>query len=387
MLINMNIGGTEKALLNMISEIPRDKYEITILMLEEYGGFLNEIPEDVKIEYVKKYKRIQTLLDIPLHINSLNEFKKGNVNKGFNLLFLYLISKVFKERSSLYKYILKDHIVLPDKYDIAVAYAGPMDLISYFVIKKIKAKKKIQWIHFDIEKIGFNKHFANKYYKEFDKIFVVSNEAKVKLVNTLPLLNEKTTVFFNMVSQQIIHKKSKEGIGFKDNFKGLRILTVGRLTIEKGQDLAISALVRLIAEGYNVRWYSLGDGNSKKYYEKLVEDYNLQDNFVFLEADPNPYTYIKQCDLYVQPSRYEGYCITLLEAKTLNKPIITTDVNGAKEQIINGKTGLIVGIDDYEIYEAIKRLLLDNKLLNEITENLRKEKIESLGQYKEISNL
>lgn len=387
MLINMNIGGTEKALLNMITEIPRDKYEITILMLEEYGGFLNEIPEDVKIEYVKKYKRIKMLIDIPLHINSLNEFKKGNVIKGFNLLLLYLISKVFKERSLLYKYILKDHKELPDKYDIAVAYAGPMDLISYFILKKIKAKKKIQWIHFDIEKIGFNKHFANKFYKEFDKIFVVSNEAKDKLVNTLPILNEKTSVFFNMVSPRIINKKSKEGTGFKDNFNGLRILTVGRLTIEKGQDLAIAALVRLLAEGYNVKWYCLGDGNYKKQYEKLVKDHNLQDSFVFLEADPNPYTYIDQCDLYVQPSRYEGYCITLLEAKTLNKPIITTDVNGAKEQIVNGKTGLIVGIDEYEIFKAIKRLLHDNKLINEITENLRKEEIESILQYKEISDL
>ena len=379
MLINMNIGGTEKALLNMISEIPRDKYKITILMLEEYGGFLKEIPEDVKIKYVNKYKTIKTLLDIPLHINSWNEFKKGNVTKAINLLFLYLISKVFKERNLLYKYILKDHIVIPEKYDIAVAYAGPMDLISYFVIKKIKAKKKIQWIHFDIEKIGFNKHFAYKYYKRFDRIFAVSNEAKDKLVNTIPILNEKTSVFFNMVSPQIIHKKSKEGTGFKDNFDGVRILTVGRLTIEKGQDLAIAALARLIEEGFNVKWYCLGDGNSRKHYEKLVENYSLQDSFVFLGADPNPYTYIKQCNLYVQPSRYEGYCITLLEAKTLNKPIITTEVNGAKEQISNEKTGLIVGIDGYEIYQAVKRLLLDNKLQNEITENLRKEKTEDLG--------
>ena len=142
MIINMNVGGTEKALLNMIAEIPKEKYDITILMLEEYGGFLNFIPSGVHIEYVKGYKNIKDMLNKPPHIVSLDFLKKGKIVKAFNIIFLHLISKIMKNRSIFFKYVLKDYPVINNGYDIAVAYAGPMDFISYFVVNKIKAKKK-----------------------------------------------------------------------------------------------------------------------------------------------------------------------------------------------------------------------------------------------------
>ena len=118
------------------------------------------------------------MLNNPPHITALNYLKKGNIVKALNVLIPHLISKILKDRSIFFKYVLRDYHVIDDEYDVAIAYAGPMDFISYFVVNKIKAKKKIQWIHFDITKIGFNKNFANKIYKKFDKIFVVSNEGK-----------------------------------------------------------------------------------------------------------------------------------------------------------------------------------------------------------------
>lgn len=387
MMINMNVGGTEKALLNMISEIPKDKYDITILMLEEYGGFLNFIPRGVHIEFLKGYKNYKDVLNEPPQIIALNFLKKGKIVKGFNIAFLHLISKVMKDRSVFYKYVLKDYPIIDNGCDVAVAYAGPMDFISYFVVRKIKAKKKVQWIHFDVTKIAFNKVFSSKIYNKFDKIFVVSHEAKKKLLSVVPTLKKKTEVFSNIVSSKLIYSQTKEGNGFDDKFDGLRILTVGRLTKEKGQDLAIRVLARLIEDGYKVKWYCVGEGASRKRYEKLIEEYHLKDKFVLLGADANPYPYMKQCDIYVQPSRHEGYCITLAEARCLHKAIVTTNFTGAKEQIKDGKTGLIVNVDENDIYKAVKKLINNHDLCEYFSGNLATENFDTTFEMKKLYEL
>ncbi|MEH7309215.1 glycosyltransferase [Neobacillus drentensis] len=262
-----------------------------------------------------------------------------------------------------------------------------MDFISYFILKKIKAKKKIQWIHFDVTKIGFNSQFAAKVYGHYDKVFVVSKEAKEKLVNMVPTIKDKTEVFSNIVSSKLILNQLKKGKGFKDTFNGLRILTVGRLTIEKGQDLGIKVLARLIDEGYNVKWYCVGEGNLRGNYQKLVGKYNLQETFIFLGSDPNPYPYIDQCDIYVQPSRHEGYCISLAEARCLGKPIVTTEFTGAREQIKNGETGIIVGVNEDEIYNAVVNLINNYDLRMKFSNNLVKEKFDSSIEVKKLSSI
>ncbi|WP_066067721.1 glycosyltransferase [Neobacillus soli] len=380
MLINMNVGGTEKALLNMLSEIPKDKFDVTILMLEEYGGFLNFIPKEVNIKYFNDYKKIKEVLNDPPHLTALASLKKGKVVKAFNIMFLHIISKLINDRSSFFKYLLNSYHGVDEEYDIAVAYDGPMDFISYFVLNRVKAKRKIQWIHFDVTKIGFNSHFASKIYNKFDKVFVVSEEAKKKLISLVPSIKDKTDLFSNIVSSKLIYSQLNKGNGFKDEFDGIRILTVGRLTIEKGQDLVIRVLARLINDGFKVNWYCLGDGSLREKYQKLVEENNLQEKFIFLGADPNPYPFIKQCDIYVQPSRHEGYCISLAEARCLTKPIVTTDFTGAKEQIKNGETGLIVGVNEEEIYDAVLKLINSYDLRKKLTNNLAKENFDSTSE-------
>jgi glycosyltransferase involved in cell wall biosynthesis len=387
MLINMNVGGTEKALLNMISEIPKEEYDITLLMLEEYGGFLNSIPSHVQIKYLKDYKNIKYILNKPPHIAAYYFFRTGKLIKAFNIIFLHLLSKITKERSIFYKYVLKDYKNIKTEFDVAVAYAGPMDFISYFVINKIRARKKIQWIHFDITKIGLNKKFATKIYNKFDKVFVVSDEGKNKLINFLPKLKEKTETFLNLISPSSIVKMAQDGKGFEDDFSGVRILTVGRLTKEKGQDLTIPVLDKLKKVGYDVRWYCIGEGGAKKEYENLVKEYGVKDNFIFLGAKSNPYPFMKQCDLYVQPSRHEGYCITLAEAKCFNKAIISTNFTGASEQIIHNLTGLVVNFDEQEMYNAIKQLLDDGKFKRQLEENLDNRVINTTTDIEKLFNI
>ncbi|RKQ33487.1 glycosyltransferase [Oceanobacillus halophilus] len=373
MIINMNVGGTEKALLNMIAELPKENFEVTILMLEKYGGFLDLIPNHVHIEYVSLYDDIRDMVNNPPLKVAWKTMEKGKVISACSIIILHLLSKLRKERSIFYFYLLKNVPVMKTKFDIAVAYAGPMDLISYFIATKVNAKKKVQWIHFDITKIGFNKYFAAKVYKRFDKIFVVSNEGKEKVINQLPVLKHKTEVFFNLISANLITEAAIEGKGFQDDFNGIRIVTVGRLTVEKGQDLAIKACSKLIENGFNIRWYCVGEGDSRIRYEEMIDNLHLNEHFILLGEDPNPYQYIKDCDIYVQPSKHEGYCITLAEARALRKPIVTTNFIGAIEQIKNNETGIIVNVDEFDIYQAVKELINHPKQCREFSSNLSKE--------------
>lgn len=387
MCINMNIGGTEKALLTMLNEMDRKKYDITLFMLEEYGGFLNQIPDGIKVMYLKEYKVLKKFINNPPQLVAKELIKNRKVISGLSILFIYTISKLIKDISIYYKYILRNVDILNEEYDIAIAYAGPMDFISYFVINKIKSKKRVQWIHFDITKIGFNVNFAKKIYDKFDKVFVVSNEGKDKLINFLPSLKDKTEVFFNIISCKMIEKMSYEGEGFSDDFDGTRILTVGRLSKEKGQDLIIPVLKKLKKNGYKVRWYCIGDGPAKKEYEKLVDELNIKDDFIFLGSKLNPYTYMKECNIYVQPSKHEGYCITLGEARCFNNPIVTTNFTGANEQIFNENNGLVCEISEEGIYRAIKKLLDDKNLYKNIKDNLNNERVDSTKEVIKLESI
>lgn len=387
MCINMNIGGTEKALLTMLNEIGSSKYDITLLMLEENGGFLNEIPNFVKIKYVNEYKDIKPLIKEPPKLLAKKLIENKKYSMGLSIFFNYGISKVTNNMSYYYKYILRNIKNIEENYDLAVAYAGPMDFITYFILNKIKAKKKVQWIHFDITKIGFNKKFAEKNYKKFDKIFVVSEEGREKLINLIPALNNKVEAFFNIISCNLIENMSKNEKGFDDSFNGVRILTVGRLSKEKGQDLTINALARLKNEGYNIKWYCIGDGTEKDNYKQRIKNLKLENDYILLGSKLNPYPFMKHCDIYVQASRYEGYCITLGEARCFDNPIVTTNFTGANEQIKNEVTGLICDSSEEGIYKSVKRLLDDEDLYNNIKINLSKEIVDSTNEINKLDKV
>ncbi len=375
MIINMNIGGTEKALLNMLYEMNQDEYDVTLLMLEEYGGFLEEIPKWVKIKYLDEYCDIKALLNNPLHYSAFNYLKKGEVLKFGYFGFIYFITKITGNHIFLYKNLLKKKPIISDEYDVAIAYAGPMDFISYYVIKYIRASKKVQWIHFDVTKIGFNTKFANIIYPKFNHICVVSNEAKEKLLQLLPQLDNKVTVFRNIISKDLIIKKSEENKGFDDNYRGTRILTVGRLDFIKGQDLCIEAAKQLKDLGYDFRWYCVGEGSFRAELEKLIKAHKLENHFILLGSTKNPYPYMAKCDLYVQPSRHEGFCITLGEAKIFKKPLISTNFTGAREHIKDKETGLIVNCDVEELCCAVKKIIDNPMLSKKLQANLLLENI------------
>lgn len=388
MVSSMNIGGVEKSLLSLLSVMPKEKYDITVLTLEKKGGFLDYIPSYIKVEEAAWFKEIKPIIMESPQKTIKKYLKENKVFKILTFIYSYYKSKNTDNRYIYYKNILKSIPENEDEYDVAIAYAGPTEIIDAYITHKVKAKKKIGWVHFDISKHKINEKLYENLYEKFDKIFTVSNEANKKLNEIIPSTVNKSEVLLNIISKELINEMAKEDINFDNEFDGVKIVTVGRLSKEKGQDLAIKALANLKKDGYKVRWYCVGEGNSREEYESLIKDNKLEEDFILLGATPNPYPYIKNSDIYVQTSRHEGYCLTLAEAKCLCKPIVTTNFNGAYEQLDNNINGIIVEYNEYEIYNAVKKILSNNNLKNKLIKNLIDKDINTISEinkfYSEI---
>ena len=386
MISSMNIGGVEKSLLSLLSAIPKDKYEITILTLDKKGGFLEYIPNNVKLIEAEWFKYIKPIImDSPQNIIK-RYIKNYEFLKILSFIYSYFKSKKTNDRYIYYKHVLKSIPECKEKYDAAIAYAGPTEIIDAYISHKVKAEKKIAWVHFDISKHKINKKLYNNLYERFDKIFAVSNECKKKLDEIIPAVRNKSEVLFNIVSEDLINEMSESYVDFDDNYKGIKIITVGRLSKEKGQDLAIKTLAKLKKDRYDVKWYCIGEGNSRQEFEQLIKEYNLENDFLLLGATSNPYPYIKNADIYVQTSRHEGYCLTLAEAKALNKPIVTTDFIGAYEQIKNNENGIIVDCNENDLADAIKKLIGKKEICSRFSNKLREEKIDTTSEISKLLN-
>ena len=170
----------------------------------------------------------------------------------------------------------------------------------------------------------------------------------------------------------------------KDSFS---ILTVGRLTKEKGAELAVSVCRKLVDNGFNIKWYWVGDGNQSNSIKELINKLELGNVFYLLGNKRNPYVYMKQCDLYVQPSKYEAYCTTTNEARILNKAVITTDVGGMRNQFIDKETALIVSYDIEDLYKAIILLINDNVYREELILKLKQKNYEFTNYIKQYEKL
>ncbi|MCU5377760.1 glycosyltransferase [Bacillus cereus] len=378
MVSSMNIGGVEKSLLSLLSVIPKEKYDVTVLMLEKRGGFLKQLPSWVKIEEVTWFENIKPKIMQPPKKTIREYFENAKYIKGLNFLLTYVVSKNLKDRYVFYKEIFKDIPHNKDSYDIAIAYQGPTDIIDYYIVNRVTSEKKISWIHFDVFQHQVNTKLYEKLYNQLDNIYVVSKEAQKHLVEKFPKVKSKTSVFLNIVLPDLINEMAKEKVEFDNEYKGMKIVTVGRLSKEKGQDLAIKVLSMLRKEGYEVRWYCIGEGENREYYETLICKYNLKQDFLLLGSAINPYPYVNQSDIYVQTSRHEGYCLTLAEAKCLKKPIVTTNFTGAYEQIKDGYNGFVAECNEESLYYKIKYLLDQQRVREEITTNLLEEEFNNL---------
>lgn len=372
MVSSMNIGGVEKSLLSLLATLSTEKYDVTILMLEKKGGFLELVPEWVKIEEAEWFSEIGPILIQSPYITAREYINKKQYGQLMSFTISYFAAKYFGNRYIYYKNILRNIPKCKEKYDIAIAYAGPTEIIDAYITHKVDCEQKIGWIHFDVSKIQINRSLYIRLFKKFNPICVVSQEGRDKLIQVFPEIKDKVHIYKNIVSNKLIAQMAREKVELDEKFQGIKIVTVGRLSREKGQDLAIEVLERLKQEGYLVRWYCIGEGGSRAVYEKMIEEKGLQEEFILMGAKTNPYPYLAKADIYVQTSRHEGFCLTLAEAKCLNKPIVSTDFTGAKEQIQHGQTGFVAELSIESLYTYVKGLIDQEAERERLSTNLKK---------------
>lgn len=355
---SLEVGGTEKALINMLNEMENIDYNVDLFLLENKVDLIDELPNWVSTKVINEFNDIQKeVYGVPYKVIG-KLFKELNLFRGFHLLLIYLFSKLTNDRGVYHKYFLKYLPSLLNNYDIAIAYSGPFDFISSFVLKKIEARKKIQWIHFDVSNINFDINYARKYYNKFNQIIVVSKSSKQQLLKKIPELYNKIKVIPNMINVRYCIEQAKLYNPYLDSLEKFKILTVGRLSPEKGQLIIPKIVMQLLKLSQkNFKWYIVGDGVDFKELNNIVNKNNLQKYIVLTGKEKNPYPYFKDCDLYVQTSLHEGFCITVAEALFFNKYIISTNITGVIDQIDQIEKGILVNYDVQEFTNVIKNIL------------------------------
>lgn len=371
-LINMNLGGTEKSFLNLLEQLPKD-WEIDLLLLEDKGPLMDAIPPTVRIKTVHNQSVINAFLELGSRRFALQQLRKGNIELFLRGSLQFILDKT-RLTSNPYWAIQKHVLMPPDKYDIAIAYAGLHNFISWYTLNRTVAPAKWLWVHFDIDKVTTDPSFGKNYYPQFSKIFCVSSGATAVFVRQFPSVALNTKTFPNFISSRQLIAHSQLGSSFDDGYSGIRILTVGRLAQEKGQHLVLDVAAKLIAIGFEFRWYLIGEGDQRSRLEQRAVDLGLKNNLIFLGLKENPYPYFRDCTLYVQPSLHEGFGITVEEAKVFCKPIVVTNFASASDLIVDGETGIIVDISVSGILNGVSQLLDDEPLRRRLSLNLKNGK-------------
>lgn len=273
----------------------------------------------------------------------------------------------------------------PKTYDIAISYAQGVP--TFYVAEKVKAKKKFAWVNVSYRLERKDQEFQKKFYDQYDKIVAVSDSAKEVLTETFPMYSKKIEVIYDINDPQFIANMAEIGDDYDDDFDGLRILTIGRLAHQKGYDFAMEACKKLKDQGIHFRWYALGKGPLKEEIEQMIKENNLEEHFVLLGVKANPYPFIKNADIYVQTSRFEGFGLAIAEARMLNVPVVTTRFDAVFNQMIDGKNGLVVDMKVEAIVDGIKRVIGEKGLREEIIKYLQVEKkgnVEELEKFYQL---
>lgn len=288
-LNNMNIGGTEKSLLNLLDRISPVEYDVTLLLLEKTGGFMEYIPSWVHVEVMPEYSTMrEEILESPLKIVKQYIRNKKVIRAGC-IAFCHVLFKITNDRTIYYRYVLNGKARLHAEYDAVIVYAGPFDFLTVYALYDLRAKEKIQWIHFDVSKFHFNTKMCRKLYPKFDTINVVSDEARRALIEKIPEIEPKTKTVLNTISVKQCQAMAEMGHGFEDGYNGTRIVTVGRLAQEKGQDIIPEIAAKLKQNGVAFRWYLVGDGKLRPVIEGECARYGVSEDVVILGTTPNPY--------------------------------------------------------------------------------------------------
>lgn len=366
-------AGAETALLELMDQFSGEEYRVDLLVLMGQGELVGRLPAHVHL--LNRHFSKETVFSAKGRFLMAGTVMKaclarGTVFRCLPYLFSNFFRQIAKRRIQIDKLlwrILSDGCMRTEtEYDLAVSFIEGAS--AYYVADHVKAKRKACFVHIDYQMAGYTRELDRDCYLSFDKVFPISSETEKSFLEVYPECTGRTKVFHNIVNQKKILEKADLPGGFEDDYRGTRLLTVGRLNKQKAYPVAIEAMKLLKDAGVEARWYVLGEGEERKALEDLIRERELTQDFLLLGAKENPYPYYKQTDLYIHATAFEGKSIAIQEAQTLGCTILASDIISNRQQIEDGTDGLLCELKPESIKEAVVRLLKDQKLAQSLSQ-------------------
>ena len=347
---NMKIGGIQRALINLLKEV-NNKYDITLFLFNASGEYYECIPENVKVICASSILKVLGI--------SVEESKKLGIKYFLSKILFIFLAKIFGNKIAI-SLICKFESKLKD-FDVAISYMQSSPKKSFyggtneFVLNRVDAKKKISFVHCDYEHYGGDLKYASKMYKKFDEIAFCSKGCMNAFIKLLPQFALKSKVVYNCMDINEINKLSLENpVNYKNK---INILSIGRMTYDKGMDMVIKIFARYINEvNEDAHLYLIGDGANRNELEELVNELKLNRYITFCGNQKNVYRFMKNASLLLLFSHHEAAPMVFGEAELLKLPILSTNTTSVKELVLDKKIGL-VGETDEDLYQKMKLLL------------------------------
>ncbi len=380
----LQLGGAERSLIGLLWALRDPEYTVDLFLLRHEGELMHMIPPHVNLlPEIPAY----TVLAQPM----VKTLKEGHLLLTFARLWgkrkaVKFVRKqhlgengVALEYSHRYTHCLMPPIQPKINYHAAISFLTP----HYIVGKNVKADKKICWIHTDYSNVAIDKKSEFKMWSQFDHIVAISEAAKKSFISIFPQLSERVTVIENILPQQFIQKQSEERIILSEG-STINLLSIGRFSYPKNFDNVPDICRQLVEGGLKVVWYLIGYGPDEALIRQEIIRTGMQEHVIILGKKDNPYPYIKACDLYIQPSRYEGKSVCVREAQMLCKPVVITNYGTSQSQLQNGVDGIIVPMDNEGCARGIAFLLKDPQKMKELEKNCSKRDYSNVAEITKI---
>lgn len=377
----MELGGAERALLGLLEALTQTNHQVDLFIYSHQGELMPYIPSSINLlpehpAYAAFEKPLKSVL-------FSKQWKVGIARLWAKVIHWWHNRHIKGENAAIFDEVGRATVkVLPSleylgKYDVAISFLTP----HYIVRDKVNAKKKIAWIHTDYSAVVVNAQRELPVWASFDKIVSISADVTQAFLKVFPSLKEKIIEIDNPLPEELIRKQADEFNATPEMPGKIKLLSIGRYCTPKNFPGAVAIMAELCKLRDDVVWYIIGYGGGEQEIRDAIIKHNMQDKFILLGKKSNPYPYIKACDVYAQPSIYEGKSITVKEAQLLGKPVAITNYPTASSQISHGVDGVILPLENpKETAESIHALLCDKILKTKISgkNTITNFKIESL---------
>ena len=363
----MEIGGAERALLGLLENIDTKKYQVDLFLLRHQGELLKYIPDNINVlpeipEYSVLARPMKdTLKEGHICLTAARLYGKYKAQK-YEKKRKYTQSGVAIEYSHKYTKRFMPAIQPDIQYDLAISFLTP----HYFVTEKVNAKQKIAWIHTDYSIVQVDVESELKMWNSYDYIASISEDVTQSFLKTFPSLKKKIVLIENILPKTLIEKQAEELVSVKFDTQTINLLSIGRFSTPKNFDNVPDICKRIVEKKKNVKWYLIGYGGEEELIRKKISETGMEEHVIILGKKENPYPYIKMCDIYVQPSRYEGKCVAVREAQMLGKTVIITNYTTAGSQLEDGKDGIIVPMENSECANSIVTVIKNKELQKQL---------------------